>query len=256
MAFTTILPDPIYKRSYWGAQDGTGDQPGPGFASVNVSSDQQMLMSRTNSQRVISRGAAGQKWKIDIKYNPMTREEFEPVNSFLLMQRGPLTPFFVYLPQYRNPRNSSFSLDNDVNNFKTDGSHPAGRQYLNINCTNNSYLLRDSDGNTITNTNKIPVNIPAEGDALTITDSNNSNHTKVYIVTYCETYYVYHSTQPAGTRHLRIGIYPSLTHTVSDNSDIVFKSVKFKVIKPTGVSSYSLGTDNLFKFSLKLEEYL
>lgn len=257
MAFMDILPDPIYKRSYWGAEDGTGDQPGPGFASVSISSDQQMLMSRTNSQRVISRAAAGQKWKIDIKYNPMTREEFEPVNSFLLMQRGPLTPFKVSLPQYRTPRNSSFSTSNYKNNFQVDGSHPAGRQYLNISNTNNAYLLTDADGDEVVNTNKIPINIPAEGDALTITDSNNSNHTKVYLVTYVETYYVYpNGSQPLSKRALRVGVYPPLIKTVSDNADIVFSPVLFKVIKPTGVSSYSLGTDNLFKFSLKLEEYL
>jgi len=256
MAFMDILPDPLYKRSYWGKQDGTGDQPGPGFASVSVTSDQQMMLTRTNSQRVISRASAGHKWKIDINYNPMTREEFEPVSSFLHMQRGPLTPFKVSLPQYRSPRNSAFSTNNYKNNFQVDGSHPAGRQYLNMNNTENGYVLTDADGATVTNTTKIPTNIPAEGDALTITDSNNSNHTKTYLVTYVETYYVYHSTRPFSERTLRVGIHPPLTKTVSNNADIVFSPVLFKVIKPNAVSTYSLGTDNLFKFKLQLEEYL
>ena len=117
-------------------------------------------------------------------------------------------------------------------------------------------LIIDADGATVTNTNKIPTNIPAEGDALTITDSNNSNHTKTYLVTYVETYYVYHSTRPVSERTLRVGIHPPLTKTVSDNADVVFSPVLFKVIKPNAVSTYSLGTDNLFKFKLQLEEYL
>ena len=77
------------------------------------------------------------------------------------------------------------------------------------------------------------------------------------MVTYVETYYVYpNGSQPLSKRALRVGVYPPLIKTVSDNADIVFSPVLFKVIKPNAVSTYSLGTDNLFKFSLKLEEYL
>ena len=81
---------------------------GPGFSSVKFSSERPVSVSRTNSGRVISRAIVGQRWKMSISYNPMTRAQFEPIYSFL-QARGRLTPFFVVLPQYRDTRYSSFN---------------------------------------------------------------------------------------------------------------------------------------------------
>ena len=97
-SFANDLPDPNFKIGYYGATDTqTEAKPGPGFASVRLTNDQKMLVSRTNSQRILARSVAGQKWNVDINYHPMTREQFEPVYSFLLRQKGPITPFFVSL---------------------------------------------------------------------------------------------------------------------------------------------------------------
>ena len=49
------------------------------------------------------------KWNISITYNPMTRDQFEPVYSFLLEKNGRLNPFYVQLPQQTNSRNAAFN---------------------------------------------------------------------------------------------------------------------------------------------------
>ena len=265
MAFLTVLPDPSNKRSYWGAADSSGDA-GPGFASVKLTSDQKIMMSRTNSQRVISRAAAGQKWNIDIGYHPMTRAEFNPVYTFLLQQRGPLTPFFVELPQYSTPQNTLFAendqtLGDITNSFATVGAQAAGSTSVLLTGPTN-WVLRDTLTTSVTDNTKVPLNIPATGDVLTFNDNTNTNHKKVYMVTYVETYYRY-NTIPQNTdtpsddvRVIRVGISPSLSKSVASGKTATFKGVQFKVILPSAVREYSLGTDNLYKFNLKLEEYL
>ena len=270
MAFLTVLPDPSNKRSYWGAADSSGDA-GPGFASVKLTSDQKIMMSRTNSQRVISRAAAGQKWNIDIGYHPMTRAEFNPVYTFLLQQRGPLTPFYVELPQYASSQNALFNTDTNesgeatynTNTFAAVGAQAAGATSVLL-TQSSGWKLKNAAGADITtsNTTDIPFNIPAVGDVCTFNDSTNTNHKKVYMVTYIETYWKYNiipqtsSDQDADERTIRVGITPPLSKSVAADKTATFKGVQFKVILPSAVREYSLGTDNLYKFNLKLEEYL
>ena len=272
MAFLTVLPDPSNKRSYWGAADSSGDA-GPGFASVKLTSDQKIMMSRTNSQRVISRAAAGQKWKIDIGYHPMTRAEFNPVYTFLLQQRGPLTPFYVELPQYASSQNALFNTDTNesgeatynTNTFAAVGAQAAGATSVLL-TQSSGWKLKNAAGADIktanSNTTDEPFNIPSVGDLCTFNDSTNTNHKKVYMVTYIETYWKYNiipqtsSDQDADERTIRVGITPPLSKSVAADKTATFKGVQFKVILPSAVREYSLGTDNLYKFNLKLEEYL
>ena len=55
--FSNRLPDPDYTIGYWGAGAASADSAasadhGPGFASVKLTSDQKVMVSRTNSGRV------------------------------------------------------------------------------------------------------------------------------------------------------------------------------------------------------------
>ena len=89
-SFLDILPTPDKPIGTAGQALATasGGVAGPGFASVQFSSEAPIQVSRTNSGRVITRAAAGHRWNINIAYNPMTREQFEPVYSFLLEKNG------------------------------------------------------------------------------------------------------------------------------------------------------------------------
>lgn len=253
------LPDPSQRYTYWGDDPTTPDanynDTGPGFSNVKLTSDQKMMMSRTNSQRVLSRAVAGQKWNIDIGYHPMTRTEFEPINAFLLSRQGPLTPFFVSLPQYSTPRNAAWATVVDLvsaaqSAFTVTAAHDAGSKRV-------TFTVPTIDPAYETATGVI-TNIPAQGDIINISDANDTNHTKAYMITAVETRHANYdeALDSASTNTLRVTLNPPLVRAVTSVGAITFKDPLFKVILPKAVREYSLNTDNLYKFGLKLEEYL
>ena len=253
-SFQDILPDPNNKVSRSGDSGGTtagseGEaKAGPGFTSVKFSAKQPVMMNRTNSGRVITRAVAAHSWNIDISYNNLTREEFEPVFSFLMAKNGRLNPFFIELPQYLSSRNSSFATTTALGTLLTvneSGGLPAGRTYMRA-----SWNAADS--------------YPAVGDIFTITDPNNSNHTKAYMLTRLETSEDYNNTfdpatNPSGSSapyNVRIHFSPPLVAATSDTSTLDFVEPRIRVIQASDVTEYSLGTNGLYKFGLKVEEAL
>jgi hypothetical protein len=236
--FTNILPDPNNAIGEAGQSGGTA---GPGFASVKLASEHKMMNTRTNSGRLISREISGHKWNIDLSYNPMTRDEFEPVYSFLLQKRGSLTPFFVSLPQYRVPRDSTFATFVASNTFTSAAAGSAGDTNLLI---EKSGYDKDTNG------------IAKPGDIFTVTDSSDSNHVKVYQITRVENEddYLSGSTPTIQATQLRVHFIPALQRDLSSGSNINLHDPKFRVVLKNDVQEYDLNTDNLYSFSLKLEE--
>ena len=70
----------------------------PEFQAVNIKSTHNNLRSVTVSGRVQVRTIGGQKWEFSAKYNPMTREEFQPVFAFTTSQQGSLGTFTITPP--------------------------------------------------------------------------------------------------------------------------------------------------------------
>lgn len=253
VAYQNILPDPNNKISRSGGSVnavGTGDidsRLGPGFASVKFSTKQPIMMSRTNSGRVVTRSIAAHSWNISISYNPLTREEFEPVFAFLLSY-GRLNPFFVSLPQYLESRESDFAAANPAKELTTaeGASIPAGRTYMKCSWTGSG------------------AEYPAVGDMFTITDPGNSNSFKAYMVTRFESALDRNTafdatTLPPGSAAaspVRIHFNPPLVSAVSNGSTLDFTAPKIRVIKQGDVLGYNLGVDGLYQFSLNLEEAL
>ena len=246
MAFLDILPDPNNPTTYSGSANATGGTNGPGFASVKFSSKSPTIISKTHSGRVISRRLAAQTWNIGITYNPLTRNEFEPVYNFLLM-KGRISPFFIELPQHLTSRNAGTLPDTMAVAAGTAG------------VTN---LIVTGFGTPVTNdtyTNK-----PLPGDIFTITDTDDSLHTKAYRVTRVEILgtagQTYEGTPPASGA-ARIWIHPPLqrtlgssTSTLNFGQDTPPKKPKIRVIMTKDVIEYNLGTDNLYQFGLSLIE--
>lgn len=231
-----VLPDPN-RRILDSGKGGNNGSPqtgttGPGFASVKFASIQPTMVSRTNGGRVVTRAQATQYWKIELSYNPLTRAEFEPVNSFLMSKQGRLTPFYVVLPQYDTPRSlfaTTVSTDENATSgatkVKVDGFGSAGAAG------------------------------PRPGDLFTVTDTTNSNHVKAYMVTRVETSTDYEGTAPAATERV-IHFNPPLTYAVGNDTTLNFTNPRIRVISQKNAQEYSLSTDNLFNFSLSLEEAL
>lgn len=234
--FTNILPNP--NNAYNVAGQDSGNNVGPGFNSVKLSSKHQINKTRTNSGRLITRELSGHQWNINISYNPLTREEFDSVYSFLLQARGTMKPFFVSLPQYSAPKNTTFASYSDVNNFSPTALHAAGV----------SEILISESGYTVAN------GTPSPGDLFTVSDnSHDSNHTKVYQVTKVESS-ADHATSPGANDRLRVHFIPALQRSVSTSAKLIFSNPLFRVILGSDVQEQSLGSNGLFQFSLKLEE--
>ena len=95
----------------------------------------------------------------------MTRDQFEPIFSFLLQQKGRLNPFYVQLPNQYTARNSNFA------------THVAS------NTPTNKYASLTRGIDYMVQAGHVTEGSPKPGDMFTITDSNDSLHTKAYRVT-------------------------------------------------------------------------
>jgi len=237
-SFLDILPDPSNPIGIGGQALATssGGTNGPGFASVQFSSEAPIQVSRTNSGRVITRSIAGHKWSIQIKYNPMTRDQFEPVYNFLLEKNGRLNPFFVKLPQQSTSRNAAFVSANPTITTATTGAAGSG------------FILQAGHNTT-------EATQPQPGDMFTITDTNDSFHTKAYRVTRVMGNGTYNSalhSQPTTAQRI-VYFTPHLQRAVAQGATCDYTPL-VRVMLKTDVQSYSLGTNNLFSFSLNLEE--
>jgi hypothetical protein len=225
--FSDTLPTPNYKIGTAGQGSPQGTIEGPGYASLKVDSVNQIMRDKTNSGRLITRSVAAHRWEVDIQYNPMTRAEFNPISSFLQEKQGGLKPFFIELPQYSQTGSP--------------GSLTTTQLF-----TGNTYA-------TISATSISPA--PAPGDMFTVSDSANSNHTKAYMLTRVETSADYNTNiGVVSANTIRVHFTPPLQKGVSTGSSFVFSNPRIKVVQKSDVFSYSLGTNNLYSFSLSLEE--
>lgn len=236
-SFQNILPDPNNSIGDAGQSAGTA---GPGYSSVSLKSVQPTIRDFTNSGRLLARSIASHKWTIDIKYNPMTKEQFDPIYTFLLQRQGAINPFFVSLPQYRVPQSSNFATYAGSNNLEADVTVTAG---------STSALIEKSGYNNNDGSNSKPL----PGDLFTISGTN-SNHKKAYMVTRVETDADYLSgTVAPNNSQVRIHFIPPMSKQVEAADDFIFHNPLIKVIA-TDTQQYSLNTNNLYEYSLKLEE--
>ena len=240
-SFLNILPDPNNPIGDGGQAlaTGSGGVAGPGFKSVKFVSNSPTQVSRTNSGRVITRRMAGHRWDINITYNPMTRDQFEPVYSFLLEKNSRLNPFYVQLPQNFTSRNSAFTTYSTSNSPTAAAANNAGV----------GFMLQAGQSTT-------EATQPQPGDIFTISDTNDSLHTKAYRVTRVMSNGTYNSalhSQPTTAQRI-VYFTPNLQRAVSSGATIDYYQPLIRVIQKSDVQSYNLGTNNLYQFNLNLEE--
>ena len=231
-AFTNRLPDPNWGISEAGEGHATSYTEGPGFASVKFTANQPVSFSRTNSGRVTTRSIVGHHWSIGITYNPMTRDQFEPIYNFLLEKRGRLKPFFVALPQHVTTRTTTSGT------LSVQGTVTSG---------DSNFLVDGMDGLT---------GGLRPGDMFNFSDSGNSNHKKIYkVVRVADSTNKLSSDTALNTSdERRLYVVPPVEKDVTDNSTLTYASPLFRVVQKSDVQEYSLGTNNLYTFSLNLEE--
>ena len=90
---------------------------------------------------------------------------------------------------------------------------------------------------------------------FTITDTNDSLHTKAYRVTRVMDNATYHTTHTQPTTVQRIVYFsPPLQKSVTSGAGIDYYQPLFRVIMKGDIQEYNLGTNNLYTFGLSLEE--
>ena len=234
-AFTDRLPDPNWTIRDTGEGHASSYTAGPGFSKIQFSSETPVQINRTNSGRVITRSAGGHKWKITVSYNPMTRAEFEPVYTFLLQRNGKLNPFYIVLPNQSASRSSTFTSTS----IEADGEHAAGL----------GYMKQD-----VFPTDSASTAVPQVGDMFTISDDSDSLHTKAYRINRVTNNTNYLAGQQPATNERYVYFTPNLQRKVYDDAGINYVNPLIRVILTANVQQYSLGTNNLYTFSLSLEE--
>ena len=168
----------------------------------------------------------------------MTRDQFEPVFSFLLEKNGRLNPFFVKLPQQATSRNAAFTTYQASNAIDTASTLTTGAGFM------------YQDGHSSTQTTQ-----PQPGDMFTLTDTNDSLHTKAYRITRVMnngTHNTATHSAPSTTQRI-VYFTPHLQRSVPQNVVVDYTPL-VRVILKSDVQSYNLDTNNLFTFSLNLEE--
>jgi hypothetical protein len=237
ITFTDRLPDPTWTIHTSGAGHASSYTAGPGFKTIKLSSNSPVQVSRTNSGRVITRQVAGHKWSMDITYNPMTREEFEPVYSFLLQRKGRLNPFYIVLPNQSSSRNTAFNTHLNTNTILVDGALNAGVEVMKQNVHSTT-----------------PATQPQPGDMFTITDSLDSLHTKAYRVTRVTNASNFLAGSEPAAAERYVYFTPNLQRNTKDDAIINYTNPQIRVILKKDVQEFSLGTNNLYTFGLQVEE--
>ena len=246
-SYSDVLPNPSNSIAYDGSSESAneGYVAGPGYASVRVESAFKTMKSMTNSGALISRSKASHSFKVSITYNPLTETEFNTVYSFILEKQGMLKPFFVPCPQYDESQDTTLMGNSPQITFAVDNSlgYDAGVTKMLIDANGDATYSPVTDGQL------------RPGDLFTVTDSTDSNHKKAYKITRVETNTDYNSDegQPDADQ-LRISFVPPLQKDVSDNSTINYINPKIKVISRSDTIQYTLGSNNLYSFSLSLDE--
>jgi hypothetical protein len=257
--FSDLLPDPNFGINSAGAtfnnsaiHTGTATKvsdgvAGPGFAKIKFTSDNTTQVSRTISGRGVTASPSFHRWSFDISYNPMSRDEFDPVSTFLESRRGRLNPFYVILPQHSKPKNAAFATytaatPNGVTAFSQTNTGLAGA----IPAGSPTIVMAGITSGT-----------PSPGDFFTITDSTDVNHRKAYKVIRVEdnNNWQVGTTTPTTTQR-RIWTQPPISRSVASGAIINFINPQFRVIQKGDTMEYDLDTDNLYQFSLSLEEIL
>ena len=238
--FLDTIPDPNFKINTAGIED-AGGAAGPGFVTMNVRLRSPIGKNNSIKGRTTLSARTRPLWQLDIRYNPLTQVEFAPVYNFTTEKRGSLKPFYVSVPQYKAPKDATFAAFVTGTTITSGITEVAGSSSLEI--TNAAW-----------STNTYGSGLPKAGDIFTITDSTDSLHTQVYMISHIDTYAVNDTLPTSGS--IRLHFFPGLQRGTPSGSTITFDNPLFRVTQTQDIQEYELGNDNLYTFSLKLEEAL
>ena len=94
------------------------------------------------------------------------------------------------------------------------------------------------------------------GDVFNFSDSGNSNHKKLYQIVRVTDHNNKLSTDSTlnVSDERRLYVVPPVEKDVAANSTLTYSSPLIRVVSTSDIIEYALGTNNLYQFSLSLEE--
>lgn len=105
----------------------------PKPSSISITSISPTLVSLTHSLKRQVRRRGGQRWLMDIKYPPLSREEFAPIWAFSIAQQGQFKTF-DYIPEiYGSTRGIATGLIWVIGSYTAgDNTIPASSNAINL----------------------------------------------------------------------------------------------------------------------------
>jgi len=190
----------------------------PKPSSIDVSSIEPNFVSVSSNlkRQVRSRGA--QRWAFRVNYPPMKRDEFAPIYSFSLQQRGQYETF-NWVPEVIGVT-QGIKTESPV----VDGAVAIGLRTCSI------------DGLTASTNN-----ILKAGDFIKF-----SGHSKIYMVT--------SDVNSDGSGDATLNFSPALSTAVANNETITINNVPFVVAFNTDLTSYNIGLSDFCSYSIELIE--
>ena len=228
---SNILPAPGTLINSAGILDPNG-MPAPGFSGLNIRMNQSSDVQRSRSNRGLVISGSEYFWSFQINYHPMTVEEYEAIECFLLANNTRVNPFYVTLPNYSAPKPAGYNSFQNSTPVTVFGAHYAGDTQIIVNSSN---------------TTLIPgcfINLNGS-DAL---------HKSVYKVARVETPTSFSGTAvPSGK--LRLSIFPPLQRDTVGTVTVQFTKPTFRVIQKSELNP-EFDQNNTVSFGLSVEEIL
>jgi hypothetical protein len=192
----------------------------PVAQSVNISSNQNTIVTTTASGRRQARQIDGQRFFLRISFPYMTRAEFSPIFAFILKQRSQMESFNYSPPTVSTPLGVASGI------ISVNGAITAGATTCSI----------DGMANSTTGVFKA-------GDYFRFTGQN-----KVYMVMADVT--------SNGSGQGTLTFEPPLRSNVADNAILVYSNVDFTVGLAGDIQEFFISKENFFNYELDLIEVL
>ena len=152
--------------------------------------------------------------------------------------KGRLNPFYVVLPNQSSSRNTAFNAWLATPKvILADGALNAGVE-----------VMKQKVHSDVVTTQ------PQPGDMFTITDDEDSLHTKIYRITRVTNEDNYLSGSVPADVERYVYFTPNLQRGIKDEAIINYTNPQIRVILKSDVQEFSLGTNNLYTFGLQLQE--
>ena len=212
---------------------------GPAIGNINITSNQPILVDKSQNGKRQSRKIGGHLWSARISYEPMTKAEFMPVWSFTLNQQG--DSFTVTFPHLARQGTATGTAATNNN-----AGYNAGDSAVNIDGITGT--IKAGDYFKFANHTKVYMfTADATAGALDQLEFATSTDT-LELASSTDTLDIASSNQITGA-----AIFPDLIESVPDNTSVTLTSVPF-TMATKNQHEFKASAPTIMRFELDLEE--